>query len=1275
MSRPLLFLLFFVALLHLVDAQTTQCSKDIPCKVGCCSKFGFCGYGKDYCHKDVCVNNCNSKAQCDPGNYGSAFVEQSKCALNVCCSKHGFCGFTDEFCGNKKVKAPSCGSDHRLQRVVGYYEGWAARRQCNSFVPEQIPQGVYTHLNFAFATIDPVTFEIRPASPRDTALYRRLTSLKVLDPDLKVLIAVGGWTFNDPGPTATTFSDLARSEKNQKAFIRSLISLMSTYDFDGIDLDWEYPQAPDRSGRGEDYKNFPKFVANLKRALRSTGGRDEVTLTLPASFWYLQHFDIVALEKHVDFFNIMSYDLHGTWDKTNKWVGPYLNAHTNLTEIRDAMDLLWRNKINPDKVVLGTGFYGRAFTATSPNCLSPGCTYESGAPRQPCSKEISVMIQSEIVDVMKRTGAKPVLNKEAAVKILTFDKNQWVAYDDEETFMMKANFAREQCLSGIMVWAVSQDLKDGTYSYAVGKAAGRRFTSLPLTNGAVIRPPEHGLVEVKPKTPQCKWSNCGEGCPSGWVRMPRKDKGARKGEGMWDDSYCKSGSRRLCCPAEGKVPTCGWYTHRNGKCDPTCPSGTKEVGSLSKHCNNNKYQAACCTTGGESMKLYNQCSWADWPLCMTGKCNNDEVASSPSGSGGALCNVHSFNIRTRAFSVQERKYCCDNDDDNAKWDDCKWYNNLGPGSQDDESFCRSGCPSDRVRVAMDKYWNKDGRLGCARGARAKCCIPKHQKLERRDAPEPPLDAQMRSALRDFLDEPMCDYHSDNFQVLRTRDFNSLAYERTAPGEHLDSPEQLHDHPLETRSQATNVFRQLGSGQVSHFSERAVSPQSDRDLVFLLVKSMIFGVATQNRIRIWDGLIASIYPNLVWSKLWTWIKLNNAINNFGVDYLADRIVCGLWEFNTKVGGKRINECRCDTSACCILGGDDCTEELRLSGPRSLAVVPRKELLALVGPRPGEPRTFKVYFPDSSEYVELTSVAYSPSSSRNWGGNHPIWTRLYFFSSNNDCLDAQPDVRSAAPGTRGIHLEHIMEQNTHPRFFTEGMMGVLPSGRPYPNGWRLSEGFVRNTLFTRYPGPPTAMPGGGYSNDPVERLFNALGSTLNDGQAVFVQAGLNQMKSVLWTQNDGRNAGWGALWYLDEEELYPILEDLGSYESFVRVLRTVISTIHYLADERIWRYLVEINDNVRVEMEALQRHHLGLTGVQLPVLAMWDIFILDLLEATTIYARNFVRAWADRARDMYGSDARPNAVNLLMLVARLESIVDGWDDENTGLPWRRRRSNQR
>lgn len=161
--------------------------------------------------------------------------------MNVCCSKHGFCGTTEQFCGDEKVKRPSCSSESTsgFSRVVGYFESWATTRPCNKFMPQNIPLGVYTHINFAFATIDPITFGIRPGAQRDVELYKSLNAMKKFDPDLKIYIALGGWTFNDPGPTATTFSDIAASETNQKAFIKSLISFMATYGFDGVDMDWE----------------------------------------------------------------------------------------------------------------------------------------------------------------------------------------------------------------------------------------------------------------------------------------------------------------------------------------------------------------------------------------------------------------------------------------------------------------------------------------------------------------------------------------------------------------------------------------------------------------------------------------------------------------------------------------------------------------------------------------------------------------------------------------------------------------------------------------------------------------------------------------------------------------------------------------------------------------------------------------------------------------------------------------------------------------------------
>ncbi|GKT66188.1 glycosyl hydrolase [Colletotrichum tofieldiae] len=419
------------------------------------------------CSKSACVNNCDRKADCDPGGYGEDYV--------VCCSKHGFCGTTEKFCGTKKVNRPSCAIDEstHFKRVVGYYETWATGRACNRFYPKQIPTGVYSHINLAFASINPSTFELVPAANADMDLYKRVANLKAEDPHLKVLIAVGGSDFNDTGPTAATFSDIARSEVAQEKFIDSVLKFMSTYDLDGIDLDWEYPAAKDRGGRDDDFANFPKFMKTLKQALKEY----EISITIPAIYRNLQHFDLKNIAPHVDFFNVMTYDLHGAWEKPTESGGPYLNSHTNLTEITSGLDLLWRNNIDHDKVVLGLAFYSRGFIASSSSCLSPGCTFESGTDAQACSAEVGIALNSEIDDLVAEQGAKPTLDNDAAVKILTWGDNNWITYDDEETLQMKADFARSQCLGGVMVWAISHDTENAKYSMALSRVAPRLSSS------------------------------------------------------------------------------------------------------------------------------------------------------------------------------------------------------------------------------------------------------------------------------------------------------------------------------------------------------------------------------------------------------------------------------------------------------------------------------------------------------------------------------------------------------------------------------------------------------------------------------------------------------------------------------------------------------------------------------------------------------------------------------------------------------------------------------
>ncbi|KAK2841524.1 hypothetical protein FQN49_006173 [Arthroderma sp. PD_2] len=429
---------------------------------------GICGLGPKFCGNG-CTSTCDYKSECDPG-WGAQWSNASTCPLNVCCSPFGFCGTTSDFCGGVTVPSPECGGgDSASQKVIGYYEGWNLQRPCGTMSPEQIPLGWYTHINFAFALIDPQTFRIAPMDAQTASLYTRVTGLKAKQPDLKVWIAIGGWAMNDPGPYRTTFSDLAKSTSAQDEFFESLITFMQTNNFDGVDIDWEYPWAEDRGGIPADFDNFVTLLRRLRERLNTTGRRYGLSITLPASYWYLRGFNIVEMEPYLDWFNIMTYDIHGVWDSTVKSLGPYAYAHTNLTEIQMGLELLWRNNINPGRVVMGLGFYGRSFTMKDPNCLEAGCPFKDGARGGACTGTPGVLAAIEINDIIKK-GAKITLDETAAVKIVTWDTDQWVSWDDKETLKIKLDYANRRCLGGTMVWAI--DLDDGTLVEALGSNLG-----------------------------------------------------------------------------------------------------------------------------------------------------------------------------------------------------------------------------------------------------------------------------------------------------------------------------------------------------------------------------------------------------------------------------------------------------------------------------------------------------------------------------------------------------------------------------------------------------------------------------------------------------------------------------------------------------------------------------------------------------------------------------------------------------------------------------------
>ncbi|KAF4778701.1 hypothetical protein HER10_EVM0009051 [Colletotrichum scovillei] len=463
--------------------------KDGPCVDGsCCGPDSICGYGPDFCGTG-CQSQCDATAMC--GEYSEN--ADMPCGMNLCCSQSGWCGVstfticivpsfaferltttfhqtTEVFCHNADpinlsapcqagygscsiASTPSCakGGGSTNGRTIGYYQSWNVRtRKCDTKTPKQLDTKGFTHLFYSFAFIDPTSFAVVPAHDDDPAQMREFTGLA--KDGLKTWIAVGGFDFSNPETkTHHTWSDMVATKANRAAFISSAREYMDEYGFTGIDLDWEYPGEPKRGGRKlEDTRNFAMLLREMRAAY---GDKYGISLTLAPDYWYLRWFDAKAMEAFVDFFGFMAYDLHGFWDEDVKTLGKIVRGQADIREIGNNTVPLWFDGLDPKKINFGLAMYGRGYTVSDKSCNGLLCSFSGPSKKGECTDSDGVMSLGEIKNLIKNKGLKPNYLKDSLMKELTWD-DQWIGYDDEETFKDKKAWADGQCFGGTMIWSI-----------------------------------------------------------------------------------------------------------------------------------------------------------------------------------------------------------------------------------------------------------------------------------------------------------------------------------------------------------------------------------------------------------------------------------------------------------------------------------------------------------------------------------------------------------------------------------------------------------------------------------------------------------------------------------------------------------------------------------------------------------------------------------------------------------------------------------------------------
>ncbi|KAL9594308.1 MAG: hypothetical protein Q9219_007102 [cf. Caloplaca sp. 3 TL-2023] len=630
----------------------------------------------------------------------------------ACCSKKtGYCNYGPEACGtNGQSPNDKCWSNCDAHAECGEFAKTPGK-ECPLKDFKDIPVGALTHLYFSFGYITPGDFNVAPMDNAPSSLFSDLTDMKKKNSGLKAFIALGGWTFNDNGTaTQPVYSNMVSNAGNRARFISNLFSFMREYAFDGVDFDWEYPGAPDRGGHEDDGKNFVTFLKELKDAIARQPTKYEVSFTVPTSYWYLRWFDLKAVD-HVDFVNVMSYDLHGIWDSTNP-IGSHVLAHTNLTEIKLALDLFWRNDVPANKLNLGLGFYGRSFQLSDPSCYKPGCNFKGGANPGACTKNSGTLSYKEITQVIDQNKIKPYYDKENAVKYIVWNQDQWVSYDDEDTFKQKIDFGNKLGLGGLLIWSIDQDTEDLKALQAVLAPKGLKQFQKDAENKDYWK---DSTAE------DCYVSDCGQTCRVGFAPVTHQPCGGAKAV----TRHSKEKDSNLCCPLDstpdadkctwrGKAPSC------NGRChDGEVLLELNRWGD-GKYCEDGN-KAYCCEVTNDKE---NKCYWSG-----VGKnCNKGDTALTFAGTfletvvdilglfPPTLIGVSLERALDGLDMDLERRFCCP-PEDAKKWTNCQWYGE--PGSCFDNH-----CPAGHsVQLATSAYGLGESCAPRLERDRVFCCDP------------------------------------------------------------------------------------------------------------------------------------------------------------------------------------------------------------------------------------------------------------------------------------------------------------------------------------------------------------------------------------------------------------------------------------------------------------------------------------------------------------------------------------------------------------------------
>jgi len=269
-----------------------KCNRECPCIDGAsCSEEGLCIGNislnkRDSCSSLTAEGKCSSECPCTKAG--------------DCCSEDGKCGSTEKFC-RKSPLIPSTGPG-----VILYLPNYRINSEIDIKTFDFSKVNI---INYSFCLFtdqgDAYTGNPNIDFKQDMLNYVN-NDLKKKYPHLKIVYTLGGTH------GSLNFKNFLSHSSSLERAAKSVVTVVKRYNFDGIDVDWEFPKTEEEA----------VYLVNFIKKIREYMGYSRI-LTISASALISRYYGHTAeMEPYLDWFNLMTYHYSGYWDKYSGYNAP-----------------------------------------------------------------------------------------------------------------------------------------------------------------------------------------------------------------------------------------------------------------------------------------------------------------------------------------------------------------------------------------------------------------------------------------------------------------------------------------------------------------------------------------------------------------------------------------------------------------------------------------------------------------------------------------------------------------------------------------------------------------------------------------------------------------------------------------------------------------------------------------------------------------------------------------------------------------------------------------